>query len=298
MTRPPTQSTEGFDEAFADIDGWPAARVLDGLASHQEQAIAAVRRALPELARAVDLAVPRLAAGGRIFYVGAGTSGRLGVQDGAELTPTFSWPRERCVFLLAGGDAAITRSVEGAEDDREAGRARMLAASPTRDDVVLALAASGTTPFVLAAAAAAREAGALVVGIACNRGAPLLDAGDIGVLLDTGPEAISGSTRLKAGTAQKAALNLFSTAAMVGLGRVYRGLMVDMQASNEKLRARSLRILSRLSGRGEDEARVALEAASGDLKRAILVLLDGVDPDEARRRLDAAGGVVRRARGG
>ncbi|MFZ9446635.1 MAG: N-acetylmuramic acid 6-phosphate etherase [Alphaproteobacteria bacterium] len=298
MTRPPTRSTEGFDEAFADIDGWPASRVLDGLASHQEQAIAAVRRALPGLARAVELAVPRLAAGGRIFYVGAGTSGRLGVQDGAELTPTFSWPRERCVFLIAGGDAAVTRSVEGAEDDREAGRARMLAASPGRDDVVLALAASGTTPFVLAAASAAREAGALVVGIACNAGAPLLGAGDVGVLLDTGPEAISGSTRLKAGTAQKAALNLFSTAAMVGLGRVYRGLMVDMQASNEKLRARSLRILSRLSGRGEDEARVALEAASGDLKRAILVLLDGIDPAEARRRLAAAGGVVRRARGG
>lgn len=298
MTRQPTLSTEGFDEAFAGIDGWGTAQVLEGLASHQEQAIASVRRALPALTEAVDRAVPRLAAGGRIFYVGAGTSGRLGVQDGAELTPTFSWPRERCVFLVAGGDAAITRSVEGAEDDAAAGRARMQDASPGREDVVLALAASGTTPFVLAATAAAREAGALVVGIACNPGAPLLAAGDIGVLLDTGPEAISGSTRLKAGTAQKAALNIFSTAAMVGLGRVYRGLMVEMQASNAKLRARSLRMLQRLSGRGEDEARAALEAASGDLKCAILVLLDGIDPAEARRRLAAAGGVVRRARGG
>lgn len=298
MTPPPPRSTEGFDEAFADIDGWPAARVLDGLADHQEKAIAAVRRALPQLSRAVDGAVPRLAAGGRIFYVGAGTSGRLGVQDGAELTPTFSWPRERCVFLIAGGDAAVTRSVEGAEDDAEAGRARMRAACPGADDVVLALAASGTTPFVLAAAETAREAGAFVVGIACNPGAPLLSAGEVGILLDTGPEAISGSTRLKAGTAQKAALNLFSTAAMVGLGRVYRGLMVDMQASNAKLRARSLRILARLSGRGEDEARSALDAASGELKTAVLVLLDGIDATEARRRLGAAGGIVRRARGG
>ena len=298
MTRAPVLSTEGFDEAFSGIDGWPAARVLEGLVEHQHAAIAAVRQALPGLTQAVELAVPRLAAGGRIFYVGAGTSGRLGVQDGAELTPTFSWPRERCVFLIAGGDAAVTRSVEGAEDDAGAGRDRMRAAAPGRDDVVLALAASGTTPFVLAAAAAAREAGALTIGIACNEGAPLLSACDVSVLLDTGPEAISGSTRLKAGTAQKAALNLFSTACMVGLGRVYRGLMVEMQASNAKLRARSLRILARLSGRGEGEARAALDAASGDLKRAILVLLDGVDPGEAQRRLDAAGGVVGRARGG
>ncbi|MFM8990997.1 MAG: N-acetylmuramic acid 6-phosphate etherase, partial [Alphaproteobacteria bacterium] len=182
MTRPPPLSTEGFDEAFADVDGWPAARVLDGLASHQEEAIAAVRRALPELSRAVDLAVPRLAAGGRIFYVGAGTSGRLGVQDGAELTPTFSWPRERCVFLIAGGDAAVTRSVEGAEDDAEAGRMRMQEAAPGPDDVVLALAASGTTPFVLAAARAARRGCRRSRPRARPSRAPLLSAGEVGVL--------------------------------------------------------------------------------------------------------------------
>lgn len=291
-------TTEGIDEAFAEIDGWPVARILSGLLDHQSQAIAAVRGALPALEAAVSAAVPRLEAGGRLIYAGAGTSGRLGTQDGAELTPTFSWPRERTVFLMAGGDAAFTRSIEGAEDDAADGAARMAAVSPGADDVVIAVAASGTTPFVLAAAAAARAAGALSVGVACNPGAPLLSACEIAVLLATGPEAISGSTRLKAGTAQKAALNLLSTTLMVRLGRVYRGQMVEMQASNEKLRRRALRMLARIAGSDEDTARAALDASAGDLKVAILVLLDGVTPAEARLRLDATGGRVRAARGG
>lgn len=289
-------STEGFDPAFADIDDWPVERILEGLLEHQAAAIGAVRRALPELARAVAAAEPRLAAGGRLIYVGAGTSGRLATQDGAELTPTFSWPRERALFLMAGGDVAFTRSVEGAEDDAHAGRHRMEACGPTRDDVVVALAASGTTPFVIAAVEAARRAHALTIAIACNGATPLLAAGEAAILLDTGPEAIAGSTRLKAGTAQKAALNLLSTTLMVRLGRVYRGLMVEMQASNEKLRRRSVRMLMRLGGCDEATARGALDAARGDLKRAILVLLDGVDDAEAARRLSAAGGLVRRAR--
>jgi N-acetylmuramic acid 6-phosphate etherase len=292
----PTLSTEGFDPAFADIDDWPVERILDGLLDHQAAAIAAVRRALPALTRAVNAAEPRLAAGGRLIYVGAGTSGRLGTQDGAELTPTFSWPRERTVFLMAGGDAAFTRSIEGAEDDAAAGAARLRACAPTRDDVVVALAASGTTPFVIAAVEAGREAGALTIAIACNVDTPLLRAGEVAVLLDTGPESIAGSTRLKAGTAQKAALNLLSTTLMIRLGRVYRGLMVEMQASNEKLRRRGLRMLMRLGDCDEPAARAALDAAGGDLKRAILILLDGIDDAEAARRLAAAGGLVRRAR--
>ena len=291
-------TTEGVDEAFADIDGWPVARILSGLLDHQAQAIAAVRAAAPALEAAVAAAVPRLEAGGRLIYVGAGTSGRLGTQDGAELTPTFSWPRERCVFLMAGGDVALTRSVEGAEDDAAAGAARMTAAAPGPADVVIAVAASGTTPFVLAAAAAARRAGALAIAIACNPGAPLLAACEIPVLLATGAEAISGSTRLKAGTAQKVALNLLSTALMVRLGRVYRGQMVEMQATNVKLRRRALRMLARIGGRDEDAARAALDASGGDLKVAILVLLDAVSPDAARQRLAATGGRVRAARGG
>jgi N-acetylmuramic acid 6-phosphate etherase len=290
-------ATEGFDPAFADIDDWPVERILDGLLAHQAAAIVAVRHALPDLARAVDAAEPRLAAGGRLIYVGAGTSGRLATQDGAELTPTFSWPRERALFLMAGGDAAFTRSIEGAEDDHAAGAERMKACLPTRLDVVVALAASGTTPFVIAAVEAARAVGALTVAIACNPGTRLLAAGEVAIVLDTGPEAIAGSTRLKAGTAQKAALNLLSTTLMVRLGRVYRGLMVEMQASNEKLRRRGVRMLMRLGDCDEAIARATLDAAGGDLKRAILVLLDGVDDAEAGRRLAAAGGLVRRARG-
>jgi N-acetylmuramic acid 6-phosphate etherase len=295
---PTPASTEGVDEAFAGIDGWPASRILAGLLDHQAEAIEAVRRALPDLEAAVEDAAPRLAAGGRLIYVGAGTSGRLGTQDGAELTPTFSWPRERCVFLMAGGDAAFTQSIEGAEDDAGAGAARMMALSPGPNDVAIAVAASGTTPFAIAAARAARSAGALAIGIACNRNAPLFAACDRPVLLATGPEAIAGSTRLKAGTAQKAALNLLSTTLMIRLGRVYRGLMVEMQARNEKLRGRALRMLMRIGDCGEDVARAALDATRGDLKCAILVVLDGVDPATAAARLDAAGGRVRAARDG
>lgn len=291
-------STEGVDEAFAGIDGWPAGRILAGLLDHQAQAIEAVRHALPQLEAAVEDAAPRLAAGGRLIYVGAGTSGRLGTQDGAELTPTFSWPRERSVFLMAGGDAAFTRSIEGAEDDAGTGAARMTALSPVPADVVIAIAASGTTPFAIAAARAAREGGALAIGIACNPDAPLFAVCDRHVLLATGPEAIAGSTRLKAGTAQKAALNLLSTTLMIRLGRVYRGLMVEMQASNEKLRRRALRMLMRIGDCAEDVARAALEASGGDLKCAILVVLDGIDPATAAARLTAAGGRVRVARGG
>ncbi|MBL8697446.1 MAG: N-acetylmuramic acid 6-phosphate etherase [Alphaproteobacteria bacterium] len=294
----PSLRTEGVDEAFVDIDEWPVERILAGLLDHQVAAIEAVRRALPQLAVVVERAAPRLAAGGRLVYVGAGTSGRLGTQDGVELTPTYSWPPSRVLSLMAGGDGAFLRSVEGAEDDATTGAARAHALGPTAQDVFLGIAASGTTPFVIAALATARRVGALTVGIACNPGAPLLEAGECGVLLDTGPEAVAGSTRLKAGTAQKAALNLLSTTLMIRLGRVYRGLMVEMQATNAKLRRRAVRMLMRLARCGEPEALRAMDAAGGDLKVAILMTLDGIARDEAVRRLAAAGGLVRRARSG
>lgn len=290
--------TEGVDEAFVEIDSWPVERILDGLLAHQAAAIDAVRRALPQLAAAVEQAAPRLAAGGRLVYVGAGTSGRLGTQDGVELTPTFSWPPERVISLMAGGDGAFMRSVEGAEDDAITGAARAASLSPGRDDVFIGIAASGTTPFVIAALDAARRAGALTIGIACNPDAPLLRVGDLAVLLDTGPEAVAGSTRLKAGTAQKAALNLLSTTLMIRLGRVYRGLMVEMQATNAKLKRRATRMLMRLARCEEAQAQRAMEAAGGDLKIAILMSLDGLSRDDAARRLAAAGGLVRRARAG
>ncbi len=289
--------TESVDVAFADVDDWPVERILAGLLVHQAAAIDAVQAALPALSAAVAAAEPGLARGGRLIYVGAGTSGRLGTQDGVELTPTFSWPRERVVSLMAGGDQAFMRSVEGAEDDAIDGAARMQATRPMADDVVIAVAASGTTPFVIAATDAARRAGALTIAIACNAATPLLAAGAHGILLATGAEAIAGSTRLKAGTAQKIALNLISTTLMVRLGRVYRGQMVEMQATNEKLRRRSVRILMRLGRCDDAQAQRALDTAGGDLKLAILILLDGVDRLEAQIRLTAAGGRVRRARG-
>jgi N-acetylmuramic acid 6-phosphate etherase len=292
-TLPPT---ERIDPNCAEIDSWPIETVLETLVAHQAAAIAAVRIAIPQLARAIAAAGPGLASGGRLIYVGAGTSGRLGAQDGAELTPTFSWPRARSLFVIAGGDVALTRAVEGAEDDAEEGARRLAAIDPRPEDVIIALAASGTTPFVRGALTTARAAGALTIAIACNPRSPMLDEARCPVLLDTGPEAIAGSTRLKAGTAQKAALNLLSTTLMIRLGRVYRGLMVEMQATNAKLRARAERIIMRLAGGDVGAARDALEAAGGDLKRAILMRLDGIDAEMAAQRLAAAGGRLRAAR--
>jgi N-acetylmuramic acid 6-phosphate etherase len=239
--------------------------------------------------------VPRLRAGGRIVYVGAGTSGRLGVLDAVELYPTFSWPRERAPALLAGGAGAMFVAVEGAEDDGAQGAADLHALQPTAHDVVLLLAASGATPYALGAAQAARAAGALTVGLVNNPGAALAAACEIGVVLDTGPELISGSTRLKAGTAQKIALNSFSSSVMVRLHKVYGNLMVDLRASNAKLQQRALRLTVRASGADEAAARAALAACASRVKVAIVMLKAGVDAAEAERRLAAAEGSVQRA---
>jgi N-acetylmuramic acid 6-phosphate etherase len=243
----------------------------------------------------VDAAVPRLRAGGRIVYVGAGTSGRLGVLDSVELHPTFSWPRERSPALLAGGESAMFVAVEGAEDDRAQGGIDLMALSPTANDVVLLLAASGATPYALGAAGAARAAGALTVGIVNNPGAPLAAATDIGVVLDTGPEVISGSTRLKAGTAQKIALNTFSSSVMVRLNKVYGNLMVDVRATNAKLVRRALALTVRASGASEDAARQALAECGSSVKVAIVMLRAGLSATEATCRLAAVDGSVQAA---
>lgn len=274
------------------LDRYDTVALLDAFITDQAQAALAVRAAAPALAQAVDAAVPRLRAGGRIVYVGAGTSGRLGVLDAVELFPTFSWPRERAPALLAGGEGAMFVAVEGAEDRAEQGAADLVALQPTPNDVVLLLAASGSTPYAIGAAGAARAAGALTVGIVNNPGAALAAACEIGVVLDTGPEVISGSTRLKAGTAQKIALNSFSSAVMVRLHKVHGNLMVDLRASNAKLRQRALRLTQRASGAGEAAARQALEASGWSVKLAIVMLGAGIDAAEATRRLDAAEGHV------
>jgi N-acetylmuramic acid 6-phosphate etherase len=297
MLQNTTLNTEQPHPAHAQLDGYDTATLVAALAADQAEAAAAVQRAGPALAQAVEGAAARLRAGGRLVYVGAGTSGRLGLLDSVELHPTFSWPPERAVALLAGGERALYRAVEGAEDSREAGVADIAAAAVGASDVVLLLAASGGTPYTVAAAEAARAAGALTVGFANNPGAPLLAACEVAVLLDTGPEVISGSTRLKAGTAQKIALNTFSSAVMVKLHKVYGNLMVDVRASNAKLVQRALRLTMLASGADEAAAQAALAASHRSVKLAIVMLKAGVDAPTAQARLAAAQGSIRGALG-
>ena len=274
------------------LDRYDTATLVQTLIADQALAAAAVQAASAQLTQAVQAAVPRLQAGGRIIYVGAGTSGRLGVLDSVELQPTFSWPRERSPALLAGGEGAMFAAVEGAEDRREQGAADLTALSPTAHDVVLLLAASGSTPYALGAAAAARAAGALTVGIVNNPGAPLAAACELGVVLDTGPEVISGSTRLKAGTAQKMALNTFSSAVMVRLHKVYGNLMVDLRATNHKLVQRALRLTVRATGAAEPDAQAALAQCGSNVKVAIVMLKKGVSAERAQALLASADGSV------
>ncbi len=286
--------TEDWDPAFAELDQWDTARALDKLHQSQVAAVTAVGPALPHLARAVDAAAERLSAGGRLIYVGAGTSARIAVQDGAELLPTFGWPADRVAFAIAGGEEALLRSVENAEDGAASAEARMAKLGVGVSDVIIAVAASGETPFTVAALRAAKACGALAIGVASNAGTTLITEADHGILLATGAEPVSGSTRMKAGTAQKVALNLFSTMVMVRMGRVYRGLMVDMIATNEKLRRRAVRMVASLDGCSEAEAAGALAAAGGDLKAAVLVRR-GLDVVEARALLSRHGGRLRDA---
>lgn len=272
MSETSLPATEATSPRFAAIDAWASPDILDALLEGQMAAVAAVRPALPYLAAAAEAAAGRLRDGGRLVYAGAGTSGRIGVQDGAELTPTFNWPRDRLVLLMAGGESALTQAVEDAEDQDDRAQQAVAAAGLGPPDVMLGLAASGGTPYTLACLRAARTAGALTIGIANSPGAPLLAAAHHAILIETGPEPIAGSTRMKAGTAQKVALNLFSTLLMVRLGRVYRGQMVDMVASNSKLRARAVRMLQGLTGCSPDAAAAALSQAGGTVKTAVLIL--------------------------
>ncbi|EYB69191.1 N-acetylmuramic acid 6-phosphate etherase [Deinococcus phoenicis] len=294
---PDPRRTEGVHPDHPDLDRLDHLALVQVLADDQRAAVEAVRAAAPALAQAVEAALPRLERGGRLVYVGAGTSGRLGVLDATELTPTFSWPPSRAVPLIAGGDRAIRQAVEGAEDDAAAGGADVRSAGAGPQDVLIAVAASGTTPYVLGAVEAARALGALTVGLANNPGTPLLAAVDCPVPLDTGPEIISGSTRLKAGTAQKIALNTLSSALMVRLGKVYGNLMVDLRASNAKLEARAVRLTCHATGAAEAEARAALEQAGGRVKTALVMLRLGLSAPEAEARLAAADGHARAALG-
>ena len=287
--------TEASLMRYRDADAWPAADAMAAMLENQFGAFAAVRQALPALAEAATAAAVRLRGGeGRLIYCGAGASGRLAVQDGVELRPTFGWPDARLAYLIAGGEAALVRSAEGAEDDAAAGGAAMAALGPGPADVALCVAASGATPYTRAVQAQARSAGALTVALACNPGAPLLQEAEYPVLLHTGPEFLAGSTRMTAGTAQKVALNLLSTRVMSELGRVHRGLMVDMVPSNAKLVARAHRMVASIAGVPLDEAAAAWEAAGRSVRVAAL-MLRGLDRSAAEAALHAAGGRLDRA---
>ena len=288
--------TERVSQRYLDIDAWPTPDAVEAMLEGQMAAVAAVRAATAAIAAAIDDAAAKLGATGRLIYAGAGTSGRIAVQDGAELPPTFNWPRERLVFAMAGGFEALTRSVEGAEDDTGDGEQRMTDAGVGAGDIVIGVAASGTTPFTVAAVKKARVLGAIAIGIANNTGAPLLQAAQHPILLATGSEVIAGSTRMKAGTAQKIALNMISTGIMLRLGRVYRGRMVDMAARNAKLDMRAIAMVADLAGCDAARAEAALAECDGILKVAVLVA-SGTTRADAEAALVRPGGQWRGAVG-
>jgi N-acetylmuramic acid 6-phosphate etherase len=288
-------STEAPNPRTSAIDTLSSIEIVTLINEEDARVAGAVREQLPEIARAVEAIVERLRRGGRLFYFGAGTSGRLGVLDASEMPPTFSVPPDLVQGWIAGGDSALRRSAEAAEDDAAAGAQAAREAHVGEADVVVGIAASGTTPWVLGAIAEARERGAATIGLTCNPGAPLARAAEMAIVPLVGPEVVAGSSRMKAGTAQKMVLNMLSTATMVRLGKVYGNLMVDVRPTNDKLRRRAARILQQAASVDAETARAALEETGYEVKPALVMLLSGVDAGEARRRLDKAGGFVRRA---
>ena len=287
-------STETVDQRFVDVDSWSTAEAVEAMLEGQLAAVAAIRSQVEAIARAADAAAARLGRGGRLVYAGAGTSGRIAVQDGVELSPTYNWPGDRLVFLMAGGSAALTESAEGAEDDAGAGREDVARAAVGEAEVLIGVAASGRTPYTIAAIEQARDVGALTIGLANNPGAPLLDAAEHAILMDTGSEIVAGSTRMKAGTAQKAVLNMLSTATMIRCGLVHKGLMVNMRVSNDKLLHRARRMVADIAQVDEDVAGRALGEADLDIKRGALIAL-GADRTRAEGLLEDARSSLRDA---
>jgi N-acetylmuramic acid 6-phosphate etherase len=285
--------TEEVDPRFADLDAWPLMSAMEAMWEGQLAAVAAIGHALPAITAAAEAAKTALGDRGRIVYVGAGTSGRVAVQDGAELTPTFAWPSERVRFIVAGGDSAFVTSIEGAEDNVEDAVKQIDAAGLTPHDVVIAVAASGTTPFTVAALQQAGSSGAVTIGVANNPDTALLASAKFPILVETGRELIAGSTRMKAGTAQKVVLNLISSGIMLRLGRVYRGLMVNMQPTNAKLKRRAETMVAQIAHCDPTHAARSLEAAEGDIKTAVLLAL-GVDRLDAETVLKNCDGNLRR----
>jgi N-acetylmuramic acid 6-phosphate etherase len=289
--------TESVNPTTATIDTLDTRAIVAAINAEDAKVAAAVAAVGDAIAQLVDVAAERMQRGGRLIYAGAGTSGRLGVLDAAECPPTFSTQPGLVVGLIAGGAPALTQAIEGIEDDPERGRADVAALGVAPDDTLLGIAASGRTPYVLGAVAEARARGAFVAGLACTESSALAEVVDLMIAPIVGPEVIAGSTRMKAGTAQKLVLNTLSTAVMIRLGKTFGNLMVDVQPLNEKLRQRTVQIVVTATGLDREEARALLARAGGQPKTAIVMALANVDAQEAQRRLTHSGGHVRAALG-
>lgn len=290
-----TLTTEAFRPELAGIDRLPTLEIASIMNGEDATVPAAVAACLPQIAAAIDDIAQRMARGGRLVYAGAGTAGRLGVLDASECPPTFDTDPSRVVGLIAGGPGAMVTSVEGAEDSRELAVKDLDALELTDRDTVVGVSASGRTPYAVGAVEHARARGSLTVGLSCNAGSALAAAADHGIEIVVGPELLTGSTRLKAGTAQKLVLNMFSTITMIRLGKTYGNLMVDLRASNDKLRARSRRIVALATGATDEDVERALAATDGEVKNAILTILGGVDGPSAARLLAESEGHLRTA---
>lgn len=289
--------TEERNPLTTNIDTLPTLDMLMLINAEDQKVALAVRDELPNIAAAVDAITSRMQRGGRLIYIGAGTSGRLGVLDASECPPTFGTPPELVVGLIAGGDIALTDAIEGAEDDQIGGAHEIADLHVDENDCVVSIAASGGTPYAIGGLEEAKKRGALTVSIACNRPSPLEELAEIGIAPIVGPEVVSGSTRLKAGTAQKMVLNMISTGVMIRLGKTYSNLMVDVQPTNIKLRQRARRIVADATGVSLEQATKILQESDGEVKTAIVALLANVPPEVARQRLRATGGFVRKAIG-
>ena len=286
-------ATEAVDPRYAEIDTLPIGELARMMNEADATVPAAVARELPRIVPAIEAAAERMRSGGRLIYIGAGTAGRMGVLDASEAPPTFNTSPELVFAILAGGANAFATPEEGAEDDPEAGASAIDAASVGPLDTVIGIASSGRTPYVIAAVRRARERGALTVALSCNSGTKLSAVAEYPIEVVVGPEVVSGSTRLKGGTAQKLVLNMFSTILMVQLGKTYGNLMVDVRPTNEKLRQRAVRIVSTVTGVASEQALATLESADFRVKVAIASIQLGIDVDEAATKVDRAAGRLR-----
>ncbi len=286
-------TTESRNPATVDIDTVSTLEMVQIMNAQDATVAAAVATAIPQIAVAIDGIAVRMREGGRLIYMGSGTSGRLGILDASECPPTFNTAGDLIVGLIAGGPQAITQAREGAEDDHQSGAHDVAELDVTHLDSVVGITSSGSTPYVLGGMAEARRRGALVIGLTCNHPAPIDDYGDVTIAVVVGPEVITGSTRLKAGTSQKMVLNILSTGVMIRLGKTYGNLMVDVRPTNAKLRDRARRIVGQACNIPEDEAAQALAACDQEVKTAIVAIINEVAPETARRQLTAGNGMIR-----